>query len=229
VKVCAIVPAYNEAASISEIIQETKKHVDLVIVVDDASIDNTAEVARQNGAHVICRRKNHGPGTALQIIYEPAELNGIDYTTFDFIVHIDSDGQHDPRCIPGMLEIAQSCDIVIASRFLNASHKNYASVRKIGISFFTSVINLVTRADLTDVTSGFRIYNAKSLQKLSPISTRHWAIEQTLEALKKGLKIKEASVEMPVRTTGDSQFSLATYIGYPFKMILAILKVILFK
>lgn len=228
-KVCAVIPAYNEATNVSQIIQKTQKHVDLIVVVDDASTDNTAEVARQNGAHVIRRKINHGTGTALQTLYDTVESNGIDYTEFDYIIHLDADGQHDPKYIPEMLKLAQSCDIVIASRFLNESYKNYPFVRRIGISFFSFFINLMTSSCLTDITSGYRVYNVKSLKKLSPISARHWAIEQTFEALKKGLKIKEVSIEMPIRIAGESQFSIKTYASYPFKMIWAILKVILFK
>ncbi len=228
-KVCAVIPAFNEEATIGLIVQETQKYVDLVVVVDDASADNTAEIARQNEARVIRRLKNRGPGTALQALLNPAERGDVDYTTFDFIVHIDSDGQHDPKYIPRLLEVAQNCDMVIASRFLNSSYKNYTPVRKIGISFFTFLVNFINHTNLTDVTSGFRVYRTSSLKKLSLISTRHWAIEQTMQALKRGLIIKEVSVEMPVRASGDSQFNFSTYISYPLKMVWVIIKVLLFR
>jgi glycosyltransferase involved in cell wall biosynthesis len=228
-KVCAIIPAFNEEATIAQVIIETKRYVDVVVVVDDASTDTTAELAKQNGAHVIHRTKSHGPSTALQSLYDSVEVNGLDYMGFDYIVQVDADGQHDPKYIPEMLRVAQSCDIVIASRFLNTSYKQYVWARRIGILFFTFVTNVLMRSNLTDVISGYRVYTTKSLKKLSPISARHWAVEQTLEALKKGLIIKEVSAEMPIRTTGKSQFSKATYLGYPFKMIWVVLKVLLFK
>lgn len=223
-KVCAVIPAYNEAKTIGNIIQETKKYVDTVFVVDDGSTDNTAEMARRNGAEVIQYPVNRGPGAAVQTGYAAAITNG-----FDYIVQIDADGQHNPKHIPRMLSIAQNCDIVIGSRFLNKSYRAYPFLRRLGISFFTLVANLLTQVDITDVTSGYRVYRAESLKKLSRISSRHWAVEQTLEAGKKGFRIKEVSIEMPRRDIGKSQFSLLVYGLYPFRMLWAILKVMLFR
>jgi glycosyltransferase involved in cell wall biosynthesis len=228
-RVCAIIPAFNEEATIANIIKETNKYVDFVVVVDDASTDMTAQIAQQNGAYVVHRQTNHGPGTALQILHENTKLGEYYYTDFSYIVQVDADGQHDPNYIPEMLRVAQSCDIVIGSRFLNASHKDHPFIRKIGIPFFSLIVSMLTITKLTDITSGFRVYNTNSLKKLTKISTRHWAIEQTTEALKKGLKVKEVSVVMPVRTTGKSQFTIATYTRYPFKMLWTIIRVFFFK
>lgn len=223
-KVCAVIPACNEAKTLGKIIQETKRYVDTVFVVDDGSTDNTAEVAQHSGAEVIRHSVNRGIGAAQQSGYDAAIQNG-----FDYVVQLDSDGQHNPEYIPEMLSVAQECDMVIASRFLNRSHQVYPFVRRLGISFFTFVVNLLTDVGITDVTSGYRVYRTDSLRKLGRISSRHWAVEQTLEAGKKRFKIKEVSVEMPIRGLGRSQFSLARYARYPFTMIWVILKVLLFK
>ena len=107
-KVCAVIPAYNEAATIGEIIQETKKYVDKVFIVDDASVDNTAEVATENGAEVIRHNINRGIGAAQRTGYTVAMSDG-----FDYIVQLDADGQHDPRYIPTLLETAQDYDMII--------------------------------------------------------------------------------------------------------------------
>lgn len=224
IRVCAIIPAYDEAKTIAEIVQETKKYVDMVFVVDDGSTDNTAQVAQQNGAQVIRHRVNRGIGAAQQSGYDAAINN-----EFDYIVQLDSDGQHNPKHILEMLEVAKECDMVIASRFLNKSYRSYPFFRRLGVSFFTLVANLLTHVGITDVTSGYRVYRTESLRKLSRISSRHWAVEQTLEVGKKGFKIKEVSVEMPVRNTGKSQFSVARYTLYPLRMIWVVLKVMLFK
>ena len=221
-KVCAVIPAYNEAKTIGEVVQQTKQYVDTVYVVDDGSSDGTAEIARQNGALVIRHSVNRGVGAAQQSGYNAAISNG-----FDYIVQLDSDGQHDPKHIPKMLELVQGCDMVIASRFLNNSYREYPLVRRLGISFFTRLANLLTHANATDVTSGYRVYRTESLNKLSPLPNRHWAIEQTLEAAKRGFRIKEVSVEMPLREIGKSQFSIVRYALYPFRMIHVMLKVML--
>lgn len=223
-KVCAVIPAYNEAATIGNIIQETKKYVDKVFIVDDASADNTAEVARESGAEVIRHNINRGIGAAQRTGYTVAMSDG-----FDYIVQLDADGQHDPKYIPILLEAAQDCDMIVGSRYLNESYKQYHFVRRAGISFFTFVVNTLTPTDITDVTSGYRVYKVESLKKLCRISDRHWAVEQTLEAAKKGMKIKEVSIEMPVRNSGTSQLNLMRFASYPFRMIDTVLKVILFR
>ncbi len=217
--VCAIIPAYNEAKSIATIIQQTKQYVSKVYVIDDCSTDDTAEIARQHGAEVIQHSVNGGPGAALQSGCNTAAANG-----FKYIVQVDGDGQHDPKYIPEMLKIAQICDMVIASRFLNKSHKSYPLVRRLGISFFTRLVNLLTQACVTDVTSGYRVFRTESLNRLNPALNRHWAIAQTMEAANKGLRIKEVSAEMPVRNEGKSQFSLLTYCLYPLRMSLIVLR-----
>ena len=223
-KVCAVIPAYNECSTIAKIVQETRKHVDTVCVVDDGSTDDTGEIARQNGAHVIRRQNNEGIGLALQSGYEIATKGN-----FDLVIQLDSDGQHDPRQIEDMLEVIGDCDVVIGSRFLNCSYREYPLARRAGISFFTSIVNLLTGTKITDVTSGYRMFRSQVLKQLTPLTRRHWAVEQTLEIGKMGFSIKEISIEMPLRDTGESQFSFIRYALYPFRMILVVLRVMLFK
>lgn len=224
IKVCAVIPAYNEARTIGKIVKETKKYVDTVFVVDDGSSDDTAEVAQQNGARLIKHNVNRGIGAAQQSGYDAAISNG-----FDYIIQVDGDGQHNPQYIPGMLRVVQESDLVIASRSLNGSYQDYPFVRRLGISFFTLVVNVLTHAGITDTTSGYRAYRSESLKKLSRLPDRHWAMWQTLEAAKKGFRINEVSIEMPLRNTGKSQFSFVTYTLYPFRMVWVILKVMLFR
>ncbi len=119
--------------------------------------------------------------------------------------------------------------MVIGSRFLNPSHKKYSMTRRSGIKFFTWVANYLGSLRVTDVTSGFRCYRAHALTQLTSLPDRHWALEQTLEAAKKGMNIAEVSVEMPVRDTGVSQFNIKTYALYPFRMIDCVIKVLLFR
>lgn len=108
-----------------------------------------------------------------------------------------------------MLEAAEGCDMVISSRYL--------------------LVNRVGEADVTDVTSGFRVYRTEALKGILHNSNRHWAVEQTLEASRKGLEIREVSVEMPVREAGESQFDLATLIFYPLRMLDIVARILVFR
>jgi glycosyltransferase involved in cell wall biosynthesis len=223
-RVVAVIPAYNEATTIASVIDETATHVDQVVVVDDDSSDDTAEIAREHGATVIEHAINTGVGGAVRTGYLYAIRND-----FDFVVQVDADGQHDPAYIPKLLEAAKDCDMVIGSRYLNESYKEYSLVRNAGIQFFTTTVNLLGRMDITDVTSGFRVYRVDKLKEILHQSDNHWAVEQTLAAAKNDFRIKELSVEMPTREEGESQFSLDTFALYPIRMANVILRILLFR
>lgn len=220
----AVVPAYNESETIGPVVRETLEHVDDVVVIDDGSDDETADIARQNGATVVQHVINTGVGGALRTGYRYAMKKG-----FDIIVQIDADGQHDPDYIPMILEAIEDRDMVIGSRYLNESFEQYSLVRKVGIQFFTRAVNLLGGTDITDVTSGFRAYRVESLQEIIHESDDHWAVEQTLEAARKGQQISELSVEMPTREEGESQFSLETFVMYPLRMMDIIVRVLIFR
>lgn len=224
-RVIALIPAYNEEATVGEVVRVVREYISDVIVIDDASHDRTAQVAWKAGAVVIQHAINRGVGAALRTGYRCALERGA-----DAIVQIDADGQHDPRYIPELLQVLQEgYDIVIGSRFLNESHKGYSWVRRLGIRFFTWLGNALGRMNITDITSGYRAYRAEALRKLGRLPDRHWAIEQTLEAARKGLRLKEVSVEMPTRQAGKSQFDWSTFLWYPIRIADSILRVVLFR
>lgn len=221
-----MIPAYNEGETIASVVEETRKYVDVVFVIDDGSTDNTYEEAVNAGAKVIKHVINRGIGAAQRTGYNIAMRDG-----FDYIVQLDADMQHDPRYIQKLLNAAikDNCDMIIGSRFLNPSYENYNFVRRTGIKFFTKTVRFLSSVDITDVTSGFRVYKVKSLRRLGRTLDKHWAVEQTLDAAKRGLKIKEVSVKMPLRKRGKSQFNLITYVKYPLRMIESILRVLIFR
>ncbi|QHS16179.1 glycosyltransferase family 2 protein [haloarchaeon 3A1-DGR] len=220
----AVLPAYDEAETIGPVIEGTREHVDEVVVVDDGSSDGTPAVAADHGATVIEHVFNTGVGGAVRTGYRYAIRND-----YDLVVQIDADGQHDPAQIPRLLEAAADADMVIASRYLNESFEEYGFVRKLGISFFTTVVNALGGVDITDVTSGFRVYRVDALADILHRSDRHWAVEQTLEAARSGQRITEVSVAMPTRETGDSQFTFETFLLYPLRMTDVVLRVLLFR
>ncbi len=220
----AVIPAYNEAATIGPVIDGTMDHVDHVAVVDDGSTDGTAAVARRHGASVLEHTINTGVGGAVRTGYRYAIREG-----YDFVVQVDADGQHDPGYIPELLAAAEDNDMVIASRYLNDSHEEYSQVRNLGIRLFTRVVNLLGGVRITDVTSGFRVYRTSKLETILHHSDKHWAVEQTLDSARSGHRITEVSVEMPVRDEGNSQFTVDTFVLYPARMADVILRVLIFR
>lgn len=220
----AVIPAFDEIETIGQVVDETDQYVSEVVVVDDASTDGTAAVARRHGASVIEHVVNTGVGGALRTGYQYAIRND-----YEYVVQIDGDGQHNPTYIPELLTAASEHDMVIGSRYLNESYADYPWVRRLGIRFFTSLINRLGDINITDVTSGYRVYRVAALERIVHRTDTHWAVEQTLEAAKRNLKIKEVSVEMPVRETGQSHLTPDMLFVYPLRMADVILRVMVFR
>jgi len=224
VRTVAVIPAYNERETVGSVIDGTREYVDEVVVVDDGSVDGTPALARDHGATVIEHTFNTGVGGAVRTGYQYAIRND-----FDFVIQVDADGQHDPAAIPDLLAAAEDADMVIGSRYLNESHREYSLLRNLGIRSFTAVVNVLGGVDVTDVTSGFRVYRVSALSTILHRSDKHWAVEQTLEAARRDLRIREVSIEMPTREAGESQFTVRTFALYPLRMTDAILRVLLFR
>jgi glycosyltransferase involved in cell wall biosynthesis len=224
VRTLAVIPAYNERETIGTVVDETGEFVDRVAVVDDGSTDETARIARDHGARVLEHVFNTGVGGAVRTGYRYAIEQD-----FDFVVQVDADGQHDPSQIPRLLSAAEDADMVIGSRYLNESFGEYSTVRKLGIRFFTRLVNVLGGVEITDVTSGFRVYRVDALESILHESDAHWAVEQTLEAARRDHEIVEVSTEIPTRSEGESQFTLETFVLYPLRMTDVALRVMLFR
>lgn len=198
----AAMPAYNEGHVISEVIMGCKKYVDRVIVVDDCSSDNTAELAESLGADVVKHEVNKGYGAALKSCFRLArEFNA------DEMVIIDSDGQHNPDEIPKLLEpLKQGVDLVIGSRFVNGNGKNVPIYRKIGMKILDIATELAGGINVTDSQSGFRAYGKKAIEKIRFNEEDMSAgSEILLQAKDYGLKFTEVEIHCRYDIEGSSQ------------------------
>ena len=115
-KTAVVIPAFNESRQVRAVVMGVKSYVDMVVVVDDGSIDDTAVQALSVGAMVLRHIVNRGQGAALK--------TGIDYALgqgADVIITFDSDGQHDPADIPLLLQALKSgqYEVALGSRFLS--------------------------------------------------------------------------------------------------------------
>jgi len=155
-------PAYNESNTIAEVILGCKKYVDYVVVVDDGSSDNTAEIAEFLGAYVVRHEINKGYGAAIKSCFRLAcEFNA------DAMVIIDSDGQHNPDEIPKLLApLTQGFDLVIGSRFVNGNGKNVPAYRRLGMRVLDVATYIAGGINVTDSQSGFRAYGKKAVEKI---------------------------------------------------------------
>ena len=157
------IPAFNEEEHILDVIKKSIPYVDDVIVCDDGSTDNTANIARDAGAIVITQ-KNQGYGAAISALFDYARKE-----CAQIMITLDGDGQHDPDQIPLLLDkITESnVDVVIGSRFLDDATKS-PGYRKAGIKIITHASNYGTDFKTTDSQSGFRAYSKNAVNLIRP-------------------------------------------------------------
>src|SRR5437588_8776583 len=218
----ASVPSLNEEASVGRVIDEIRAFdpgFDIV-VVDDGSIDRTAGIAADRGAHVVRLPFNLGIGGAVQTGYRFAFEHA-----YDFAVQIDGDGQHDPAQLPAILEpvLTGAADLCVGSRFAGESPYRSSFARRIGIRVFASVVSAIVRQKVTDTTSGFRAVNRKGIALFAADYPHDYPeVEATVMCVKHKLRLLEVPVEMRERSGGRSSITALRSIYYMTKVLLAI-------
>lgn len=161
-KSCALIPALNEEFRIKPVIEESLKHVDTVVVIDDGSSDNTGMVSEEKGAVVITHKINMGKGKSLR--------DGLDWAVknnFDYIITLDADGQHLPHEIPPFIEKAASgADLVVGNRMTDI--KTMPWLRKNTNLFMSWLVSKLAKVKIPDSQCGFRLIRANCWTKISP-------------------------------------------------------------
>ncbi len=190
----AIVPAYNESSMIRGVVKSLLPHVDKVVVVDDASTDDTAMHARAVGAMVLTHPINLGQGAALETGQSYARM-----IHADSVLHFDGDGQFDTADIVQAKKILEEgVDVVLGSRFLGVSSHIPWFKRKIILPIARLVNYLFTGIKLTDAHNGFRMLGRRGLEHIKITHNRMSHATEILSLLKKNNLIYK---EIPVRVT----------------------------
>ena len=218
-KITVGIPAYNEEKNIAKIIVELKKTVDQIIVCDDGSTDSTSEIAESLGATVVKHAKNSGYGMAIRSIFlKSREINA------DILVTLDADGQHKIEDINKIIKpvVDGEADISIGSRFLKEDN-NTPGYRKLGVKIITKVTNSSLSEKITDAQSGFRAYNNKVLQSLTPAdSGMGISTEILIKSSNLGLKI----VEVPTEIQYEGDTSTQNPVSHGTEVLMSTLKYI---
>ena len=201
-KVTAVIPARNEAQSISPVIERCAPHVDEILVIDGHSTDGTRKIAINLGARVITDN-GIGKGDAIRV--------GIAEATSDVIVFIDADGSHDPDDIPSMVQpiLEDQADLVVGSRMLGGSDELHGDFKKflrmVGSDIITLGINYRFRVGLTDTQNGFRAIRtsvARRLNLVEDITTIEQ--EMSIKLLHAGYRVFEIPSHEYKRSHGQS-------------------------
>ncbi|MFN2470670.1 MAG: glycosyltransferase family 2 protein [Gaiellaceae bacterium] len=218
----AIVPAFNEAHSVSRVVAELREAdpgLD-VVVIDDGSHDATAHVASEAGAHVVRLPFNVGIGGAVQTGHQFARDHG-----FDIAVQVDGDGQHDPREIPRLLApiLVGEADMVVGTRFAGGDGYRSSLARRIGIRILARIVSLIVRQRVTDPTSGFRAVNRRTLELFAGDYPHDYPeAEGTVLVHRHRLRIVEVPVSMRARAEGRSSIGGVYSFVYMGKVLVAL-------
>lgn len=190
-RVCVVIPTYNEAAAIGEIIQEIRCQERDVIVIDDGSTDNTAQISRYCGAAVLKNSKNQGKGFSL--------IRGLKYAAdnnFDAAIIMDGDGQHYPTNISNFIQKALSSQagIIIGNRMHNPC--TMPVMRILTNKFMSWLISRLIKQSIPDTQCGFRLIKKELLEKLK-FTTRRFETESEIliQASQLGYKIESIPIE----------------------------------
>ena len=210
-KCLIIIPAYNEAENIEQVVDRLTKEYPQYdyVVVNDGSKDETAAICRKRGYNLVDLKVNTGLAGAFQTGMKYAYALG-----YDCAIQFDGDGQHNPDYIAAMIAKMEqeNLDIVIGSRFV--TEKKPISARMIGNTLIEGCILLTTGKRVKDPTSGMRLFNRRMIKKLA-YSMNYGPEPDTIAYLINcGAKVAECQVAMNERTAGESYLNFARTIRY---------------
>ena len=198
-KLCVLLPAYNEGAVIGGLVRKISGRISDVIVVDDGSIDNTCREAEEAGAVVLKNSSNLGKGASLR--------KGFEYIVrenYDALITMDADGQHDCGEIPSFIRAAEEtgADILLGTRMGSVG----------GMPFLRLLTNVVTSMivsalclqKITDSQTGYRMIRTGVLRNVK-LQTSNYETESEIliKASRKGFRIRE----IPIKTIYGNQVS----------------------
>lgn len=214
IKACVVLPTYNEAGTIREVIERVlaSSEVAHVLVVDDNSPDGTGRIADEIAAteprvEVLHRSEKAGLGPAYRAGFRRALDRG-----FDAIIEMDSDLSHDPADVARLIEAAARADLVIGSRYVpGGATRNWSRARETLSRAGNLYARALLRFDLQDATSGFRCYRRAVLAAipLDQVRTEGYAfqIEMAWRAWLLGFAVAEIPIVFAERREGSSKMS----------------------
>ncbi len=221
-KLIIVIPALNEEATIRQVIQNVPESIQgisqkTVLVIDDGSKDQTVKYAKECGAEVVSHGINRGVGIAFQTGIQEALKRGA-----DIIVHMDGDGQFNPRDMVKLIEpiLSNGTDITTCTRFSDPKkYPKMPTMKKIGNKMVRFIVNKALNKKFTDVSCGYRAYSREAALKLTLFGKFTYTHEVILDAVTKGLRIKEVPLEVRgEREVGKSRVASNIFV-YGFRWL----------
>ncbi len=220
--VLVVIPAFNEETTVGSVAARVRALGFATLVVDDGSLDRTAEVAARSGATLLKLPVNLGVGGALRCGFRYAVSNG-----YRIVVQCDADGQHDPDEIPQLLDAltAREAHLVVGSRFAGEQPYAVTRARRIVMQRLARIASRRTGTTITDATSGFRAIGGDLLGMFAASYPSEYlgdTIESLARAGRAGYRVVEIPVSMNERTAGVSSASTISSMWFLARVVAAI-------
>lgn len=204
-----VIPTYNEAESIGDLLAALKPIDCDVLVIDDGSPDGTAQIVRTLGIEVFGREGKLGLGSAYRTGFSIAMDRG-----YTYIIQMDADGSHQVSDLQKMMEWIGSADLLIGSRYVkDGAVTNWSKFRQYLSKSANTYANVLLSLGIKDTTSGFRIYTAALLKKMEISTIRSegycFQIEMTRRAMARGGSVAEIPITFIERAHGVSKMSFS--------------------
>lgn len=235
-EVLVIMPAYNEAKNIRKVLDALKQPemaaIADVLVVNDASSDDTNWIVKEYGYTLVTHVFNLGYGSALQLAYKYAIRRD-----YQYVIQMDADGQHDAANVLRLYEKLKTkdengCypDIVLGGRFMKGSGDFPISfAKKIAYTYFRGLIHLFTGRKIADPTTGLQGLRRRVVlhySKYGNFDDRYPDANMLVKMLLLGFKVEEIPAVMHVRTSGVSMHSGLKPFVYMFRMTFSVMAVV---
>ena len=234
-KLLIMIPAYNEEKNIGELLDKLKSPeiaaVADVLIMDDASKDNTRRIVLDKKLEVVTHVFNLGYGSGLQVGYKYAVRND-----YDYVIQMDADGQHDVSNVMRIYEkltcaeeSAKCPDIVIGSRFMEGSETfPISNIKKFAIKMFRFLIKLGTGEKILDPTSGLQGLSRRAFgfyAGYNHFDDKYPDANMIMQMLMLGYRVEEIPAVMHARTEGVSMHSGLKPVLYMLRMMFSIIAV----
>lgn len=231
-KILTVISNYNEEEEILKCIEDIHYNSTIesdLFVVDNCSNDNSLNLIKDTGVSYLKHPVNTGGSAGViktSLLY--AFMND-----YDVYCHMDGDNQHNASELIKLIEPIRDgiADIVIGSRFINKDGFQSHFIRRVGINLFSTIFSKITKSRITDLTSGFRAYNRKSITFFATKYKHEFeaCVQMLTIAHYANLIIKEVPVIMNPRITGKSEINFITGLKFPFFGLVSLIGTVLQK
>ncbi len=208
-----IIPTFNESENITNIINELKIFDLDILIVDDNSPDKTSEIVKKlmiknKKIKILERPRKLGLGSAYRDGFRYCIEND-----YENLIQMDADFSHRIEDLKNMLTFINSYEVIIGSRYVDGGGSiGWSRIRKILSKVANIYAKIITKSNIYDMTSGFRIYSRNALEKIEYDKTKSdgysFQIEMSVRANNQKLKIKEVPIVFNERREGESKMNL---------------------